>query len=154
MVYFQKVHFKYTYSLHSYPYCSRTVLIQGLSQILGKSQILSLFTKKGTNRQLIIIDQSPCYLFLEKYLKELFSIRFLSILKRITYFVLSGLGSDLLILVNINFSQYYMKFINLLIAIHQKMSGVFSQIFQKHLIACGMMGSSIKLNVLASQATS
>ena len=30
---------------------------------------------------------------------------------------------------------------------------VFSYIFQKHLIKCGMMGSSIKLNILASQTT-
>ena len=94
-----------------------------------------------------------CYLFLEKSSKELFSIRFLSTLKRITYFVLISLGSDLLILVNINFSQYYMKFINLLIVIGRKMSGVFSQIFQKHLIKCGMMGSSMKLIVSASQTT-
>ena len=42
------------------------------------------------------------------------------------YFVLIGLGSDLLILVNINFSQYCRKFINLLIVIHQKMSEVCS----------------------------
>ena len=38
--------------LHSYPYCSRILLIQGLSQTLGRSQILCLFTKKGTSRQL------------------------------------------------------------------------------------------------------
>ena len=36
-----------------------------------------------------------------------------------------SLGSDIQILVNINFSQYCMKFINLLIVIHQKMSGIF-----------------------------
>ena len=140
-------------SLHHYPYCSRIVLIEGLSQTLGRSQLLCLFTKKGTNRSLIIIDQSPCYLFLEKYLKESFSIQFLSTLKRITYLVLISLGSDLMILENINFLQYCMKFINLLIVINQKMSGVFSWIFQKHLIQSGMMDSSIKLNVLASQAT-
>ena len=32
------------------PYCSRIVLIQGLFQTLGRSQILCLFTKKGTSR--------------------------------------------------------------------------------------------------------
>ena len=55
---------------------------------------------------MIIIDQSPCYPFLAKNLKELFSIQFLSILKRIIYFVLTSLCSDLQILMNINFSQY------------------------------------------------
>ena len=35
--------------LHAYPYCSRIVLIQGLSQRLGRSQILYLFTKKGAS---------------------------------------------------------------------------------------------------------
>ena len=34
-------------SLHPYPYCSRIVLIQGLSRTLERSQILCLFTKKG-----------------------------------------------------------------------------------------------------------
>ena len=93
-----------------------------------RSQILCLFTKKVTRRLLIIIDQSPCYPFLEKFLKEFFSIHFLSILKRIIYFVLISLVSDCLILVNINFSQYCMKIVNLFnfIVIHQKMSGVFS----------------------------
>ena len=37
-------------SLNPNPYCSRIALIQGLSQTLGRSQILCLFTKKGTNR--------------------------------------------------------------------------------------------------------
>ena len=69
------------------------------------------------------------------------------------YFVLISPGSELLILVNINISQYCIKFINLLIVIHQMMSGLFSQIFQKHLTECGMMGLSMKLNILASQAT-
>ena len=76
-------------------------------------------SQKGGKQIVIIIDQSPCYPFLEKILKELFSIQCL-------YFVLISLGSDLLIFVNINFCQYGMKFINLLILIHQKMSrGIF-----------------------------
>ena len=54
-------------SLHPYPYCSRIVLIQGLSRTLERSQILCLFTKKVTRTKLIIIDQSPCYPFLEKF---------------------------------------------------------------------------------------
>ena len=37
-------------SLHSYQYCFRIVLIQGVSETLGKSQILCLFIKKGTSR--------------------------------------------------------------------------------------------------------
>ena len=48
------------------------VLIQGLSQTLGRSQTLCLFRKEGTSRWLIIIDQSPCYPFLEKSLKNYF----------------------------------------------------------------------------------
>ena len=52
---------------------------------------------------MIIIDQSPCYLFLEKFLNLLFSIQFLNILKIIIYFAIISLGSDL-ILVNIKFS--------------------------------------------------
>ena len=82
--------------------------------------------KRWQADSLIIIDQSPCYPFLERVLKGLFSIQFFCILKRIIYFVLIRQGSDLLILGNINFSQYCMKFINLLIVIYQKMSGVFS----------------------------
>ena len=37
-------------SLHPYQHCSRIVLIQGLSQTLGRSQIFCPFTKKGTSR--------------------------------------------------------------------------------------------------------
>ena len=129
-------------SLHAYPYCSRIVLTQRLSQTLERSQILRLFTKKRTSRQLIIINQSPCYPFLGNFLKELISIHFLSILNRIIYFVLISLDSDLLLLVNINFTQYCMKFINLLIVTYRKISGVFPQIFQKHSQECGMMGST------------
>ena len=40
-------------SLHPYPYCSKIVLIQGLSQTLGRSQILCLFKKK---REKQIVD--------------------------------------------------------------------------------------------------
>ena len=100
-------------SLHPYPCFSRIVLIEGLSHILGRSQILCVFTKKGTNRQLIIAGQPSSYLFLEKSLKQLFSIQFVSILRRMIYFVLISQGSDLLIHVNINFSQQYMRFLNL-----------------------------------------
>ena len=67
----------------------------------------------------------------KKFLKELFSIQFLSILTRIIYFVLISLGSDLLILVNINFSQYCMKFINLLIVITSKCQGYFLRSFKQ-----------------------
>ena len=116
-------------SLHPYPYCSRILLIQGLFQTLGRSQILCLFTK--SSKQIVdIIDQSPCYLFLENSLKESFSVQFLSILKRIIYFVLIRLSSDLLILMNTNFSQYCLKFIYLLIAIHQRCLGYFLRSFK------------------------
>ena len=85
-----------------------------------KSNIVPVH-KKGTSRQLLPATHS-C----RNFLKESFSIQFLKILQRIIYFVLISLGSDLLILVNINFSDYCIKYINLLIVIHQKMSGVFS----------------------------
>ena len=67
-----------------------------------------------------------------------------------------SLGSDIQILVNINFSQYCMKFINLLIVIHQKMSGIFldlSKAFDRvwhdglvyKINRIGITGNSLKL---------
>ena len=90
-----------------------------------KSNIVPVH-KKGDKQ--IVDNYRPVSLLriLGKFFERVISVQFLSILKRIIYFVLITLASDLLILVNINFSQYSMKFINLLIVIHQKMSGVFS----------------------------
>ena len=88
--------------------------------IWRKSNFVLVYKKRNkriTLDQLITIEQSSCNPFLEKYLKELFSVQFLIILKIIILLVLTSLGSDLLILANINFSQDCMKFINLLILI-------------------------------------
>ena len=113
-----------------------------------KSNIVPVHKKGGKQ---IVDNYRPVSLIpiLRKIFERIVLNSILSILKRII-----SLSSDLLILVNINFFQYYMKFINLLIVIHWKMSRVTGNFLRSFLIEYGMMGSSIKFNVLASQATS
>ena len=82
--------------------------------------------KKGDKQIVDIYGPVSLLPILGKIYERVIFNSILSFLKRITYFVLISPGSDLLILVNINFTQYCMKFINLLIVIHQKMPGVFS----------------------------
>ena len=88
-----------------------------------KSNIVPVHKKGGKQ---IVDNYRPVSLIpiLRKIFERIVLNSILSILKRII-----SLSSDLLILVNINFFQYYMRFINLLIVIHWKMSRVFSQIF-------------------------
>ena len=96
---------------------------------LKKPNIVPVYKKEDKH----IVDNYrsvSLLLIFEKFLKELFSIQFWSILKRITYFILISLCSDLLILVNIASSQYCMKFINLLIVIlTEKCQGYFLRYF-------------------------
>ena len=114
----------------------------------GESSTLSQFTRKERSKLLTITDQSPFFLFLVKFSRKSYLIRFLNTFKRIVFFVITNQVFNLLIHVSINYFLLFMIFMHLLIVTHPKMWEGYFLIYLKPLIEYGMKGSSAKWNVL------
>ena len=69
----------------------------------GESSTLSQFTRKERSKLLTITDQSPFFLFLVKFSRKSYLIRFLNTFKRIVFFVITNQVFNLLIHVSINY---------------------------------------------------